>query len=71
MDIKSQKGTYVILHGKMPFWHLVVGAVGLRVTGIWGKVKCGGANTEDGGQTHLGTTRREKGSDSNCYKTRC
>ena len=30
------KGTCVIYCGKMPFWHLVVGDVGLRVTGIWG-----------------------------------
>ena len=30
------KGTYVIWCGRMPFYHLVVGEVGLRVTWIWG-----------------------------------
>ena len=30
------KGACVIWCGIMPFWHLVAGAVGLRVTGIWG-----------------------------------
>ena len=30
------KGTCVIWCARMPFWHLVVRAVGLRVTCIWG-----------------------------------
>ena len=30
------KGTCVIWCGKIPFLHLFVGAVGLRVIGIWG-----------------------------------
>ena len=29
------KGICVIWCGRMPFWNLVVGAVGLRATGIW------------------------------------
>ena len=31
------KGTCVIWCGIMPFWNLVVGAVRLRVTWIWGE----------------------------------
>ena len=32
-----KKGTCVIWCVNMPFWYLVIGAVGLRVTGIWGQ----------------------------------
>ena len=51
------KGTCVIWCEKMPFWNLLVGAIDLRVTGIWGEVRCGGTSLEDGGRAHHGTRR--------------
>ena len=36
--------TCVILYGKIPFWNLVVRAVGLIVTGFGGEVSCGGGS---------------------------
>ena len=34
LDVTNR--TCVIWCGKIPFWNLVVGAFGLRVTGVWG-----------------------------------
>ena len=33
------KGACVIWCGRITFWHLVVGVVGLKVTGIWGGIE--------------------------------
>ena len=55
----------------MTSWNMFVGEVGLRVIGIWGEVRCGGASPEDGGPKPLHITRREKGVKSAGDQTGC
>ena len=66
-----KKGTCVIWCGKIPFGQLVVGAVGLRETWIWGKVRYGGASPEYGCLTPFGIMRRNKGVRSAGGQTGC